>query len=306
MSARSIPTTHVDRAHLDVDVVVREGYPTGRIADGTVGALQPTVQTLKILFGMSDNCCSFPGCEQIMCSPEWDAVLGEVCHICARSSGGPRYDPIQSDDERNQYSNLILLCPTHHTLVDHIAPKDFGVDVLQRMKQNAEQRGGDRRAVKMDEVELDRVSGLALVELLISQRLESVDLSDLLSMNSQFPGQHGDIARPESGSTVSAEEMPVESELPVHIPQNTRTRTTAPPVSSRSRTAQVPAPPPIESTVVWNEEDDHVRATVTGSMEAVLDDAVASGDGTFDEISQPEAATIAESDETNVTTEASN
>ena len=80
-----------------------QGSPLRRIAAGTVKALQPTVQTLKMLFGVSDNCCSFPGCEQIMCSPEWDAVMGEVCHICARSSGGPRYDPTQSDEERNGY-----------------------------------------------------------------------------------------------------------------------------------------------------------------------------------------------------------
>ncbi|WFU42222.1 hypothetical protein QA640_07030 [Bradyrhizobium sp. CB82] len=47
-----------------------------------------------------------------------ETVLGEICHIAAASPQGPRYDATQTDEERHGFGNLILLCPTHHTVVD--------------------------------------------------------------------------------------------------------------------------------------------------------------------------------------------
>jgi hypothetical protein len=45
-------------------------------------------------------------------------VIGQIAHIEANSDSGPRPNPRLSDQERNAYPNLILLCPTHHRLVD--------------------------------------------------------------------------------------------------------------------------------------------------------------------------------------------
>ena len=42
-----------------------------------------------------------------------------------------------SDIEVNDYDNLILLCPTHHTLIDK-EDKIYTVEVLRQMKQEHE------------------------------------------------------------------------------------------------------------------------------------------------------------------------
>ncbi len=45
-------------------------------------------------------------------------LLAEIAHIEASSDGGPRSNAGLSDADRDAYENLLLLCPTHHTLVD--------------------------------------------------------------------------------------------------------------------------------------------------------------------------------------------
>lgn len=94
----------------------------------------------KILWSLGGNRCAFPGCRQpLIHSGESDqAVVGEEAHIIARSHSGPRGDSDLVDDERDRHSNLILLCPTHHTIVDH-ARSDYPPDALRQMKAVHEQ-----------------------------------------------------------------------------------------------------------------------------------------------------------------------
>jgi len=47
-----------------------------------------------------------------------NTLTGEVCHIKGARPGSARYDPGQTDVERHAYSNLPLMCPTHHTVID--------------------------------------------------------------------------------------------------------------------------------------------------------------------------------------------
>jgi hypothetical protein len=75
------------------------------------------LKTVKHLFAACANRCSHPGCAQEMVT-ERGVVVGEICHITASSPKGPRYDPKLTDDERDSFANLILLCPTHHKLAD--------------------------------------------------------------------------------------------------------------------------------------------------------------------------------------------
>jgi hypothetical protein len=42
-----------------------------------------------------------------------------------------------SEQDRNDFPNLILLCPTHHTLVDDLEPDRYTVSVLTKMKEDA-------------------------------------------------------------------------------------------------------------------------------------------------------------------------
>lgn len=76
----------------------------------------PSLKTIKRLFAVSGNRCAFPKCPAELVSE--GTIVGEICHIKAASTGGPRYDPKQSDEERHSFENLILLCGKHHTVVD--------------------------------------------------------------------------------------------------------------------------------------------------------------------------------------------
>lgn len=61
---------------------------------------QPTTTTIKRLFALSGNIYAFPGC-QLPIIESGGTVTGEICHVHARNSGGPRFDASQSDAERN-------------------------------------------------------------------------------------------------------------------------------------------------------------------------------------------------------------
>lgn len=63
-----------------------------------------------------------------------DAVICDICHIRARRKAGPRYDPTLSLEERNDFKNLILLCPTCHTLIDK-TPGTYTCVLLTEIKE---------------------------------------------------------------------------------------------------------------------------------------------------------------------------
>jgi hypothetical protein len=74
----------------------------------------PGITDIKLLFARSGNRCAFPKCRAPMAVK--DTLIGEVCHIKGARPGSGRYHPGQT--ERHAYANLILMCPTHHTVID--------------------------------------------------------------------------------------------------------------------------------------------------------------------------------------------
>lgn len=60
-------------------------------------------------------------------------MSGAPVHINAASPGGPRYDPQQTDDERESVNNLLLLCYEHHRIID-ADPDMFSADFLRGVK----------------------------------------------------------------------------------------------------------------------------------------------------------------------------
>ncbi len=91
-------------------------------------------KTIKRLFALSGNVCAYPGCASLMVDPDSRVVIGEVCHIRAAQPGGPRFDPAQATKERHDEVNLMLLCRTHHRLID-AEPERFPVHDLLEMKR---------------------------------------------------------------------------------------------------------------------------------------------------------------------------
>lgn len=97
----------------------------------------PSVPTIKRLFAVSGNECAFPGCATPLVDSPSGKVTGRICHIKARKPGAARYDASQSDDERNAFENLLLMCPIHHDVIDSDV-ESYTVERLQTIKAQHE------------------------------------------------------------------------------------------------------------------------------------------------------------------------
>ena len=99
-----------------------------------------SIRDRKILWARSGNICAFPGCTQQLVQAAVDAgehfVVGEEAHIVAQSPDGPRGIP---DSEADDITNRILLCPTHHRVVD-AQPAAYPAEVLRAFKDAHEMR----------------------------------------------------------------------------------------------------------------------------------------------------------------------
>lgn len=95
--------------------------------------------TIKRLFVRSQNQCAMSQCNSPILIG--DTVVGEICHIRARRKNGPRFDPSLTLKQRNDFSNLILLCGTCHKRVD-ASPPIFTAELLTDLKAIHESAGG--------------------------------------------------------------------------------------------------------------------------------------------------------------------
>lgn len=77
----------------------------------------------RAVLEQAGNLCAFPGCGQ--------RQYLEITHILSRQPGGPRYDP--GEPVGTGTANVIVLCPTHHHLVD-AEPHRFSAVVLRKMR----------------------------------------------------------------------------------------------------------------------------------------------------------------------------
>lgn len=96
-------------------------------------------KTRKLLWGRSGNRCAICKKEIVITSTAHDdeSVVAEECHIISSRPNGPRHDPSYPVEKIDSYDNLILLCRTHHKMVDDQAAT-FIPDLLRQMKVNHE------------------------------------------------------------------------------------------------------------------------------------------------------------------------
>jgi hypothetical protein len=99
-------------------------------------AIQQT--TIKRLYAKSANKCAFPNCGAPIIVEQ--VPVGEMCHIRARRKNGPRYDPSLTPEQRDDFSNLLLLCRTCHKLIDS-NPTRYTADLLRDIKEIHERSG---------------------------------------------------------------------------------------------------------------------------------------------------------------------
>lgn len=94
------------------------------------------------LFVRAGGRCEFSGCNEYLLEHHLTLTPGnfaQVAHIVAFSCGGPRADTAFPDGYINDLSNLMLLCPGCHKLVDD-NPKTYPVERLRNDKELHETR----------------------------------------------------------------------------------------------------------------------------------------------------------------------
>ncbi|HEY2461634.1 MAG TPA: HNH endonuclease [Candidatus Acidoferrum sp.] len=95
------------------------------------------------LWGRAGGRCEYDGCNNrlwldSLTKAEFNAAY--IAHIVADSPGGPRGDPILSEQLKADISNLMLLCDSHHRLVDKVEVGLHPAERLAAMKKAHEQR----------------------------------------------------------------------------------------------------------------------------------------------------------------------
>ena len=121
----------------------------------TQGRRSYTTADRALLWANSGGLCAFPDC-RVRCIEEANdndssAVIGIIAHIVAHSDIGPRANPALPPSQRNMYSNLVILCPTHHRLVD-AQDSTYTIEMLQTWKAEQEARYRDFLAQAMPHI----------------------------------------------------------------------------------------------------------------------------------------------------------
>lgn len=129
-----------------------------------------TELTIKRLYAKSGNQCSFPGCTEEFFRNDNSQNISEICHIEAANEQGQRYNPKSTDEERRSYSNLILLCHTHHAYTNDV--EIYTVDGLKKMKDEHEQKVTQHMTEKKPELLALAISKLASIDFYSEQQNE--------------------------------------------------------------------------------------------------------------------------------------
>lgn len=120
-----------------------------------------------MLWGRAANRCAICRMELVMDASETDdeSLVGEACHIVAQSINGPRGIADLTQEQRDKFANLILLCNVHHKVIDD-QPTTYTVEQLLTTKANHElwvrrQLNFDQQKQKDDEIYAEYVEDWA-------------------------------------------------------------------------------------------------------------------------------------------------
>jgi len=99
---------------------------------------------MNVLYSEAGGRCSFPDCRLYLVieAEGKKKQIGKIAHIVAHSSKGPRADSSYPPEKLDTYDNWILLCGTHHDVIDTIE-SEYPVEDLRKMKKDHEAWVGD-------------------------------------------------------------------------------------------------------------------------------------------------------------------
>lgn len=97
-------------------------------------------RTKRLLWSRSGGYCQNPACNRdffVIFQNGEVMSLEELAHVIGQSTRGPRGISDLGARERDEYENIILLCPTCHSLIDK-SPDQFSVEILHDWKRHHE------------------------------------------------------------------------------------------------------------------------------------------------------------------------
>jgi hypothetical protein len=147
----------------------------------------PSRTTVKRLFALSGNRCAGEDCENPLVDPKFGTLIGKVCHIKGDKPSAKRFDSTQTDAERHDFANLILLCPSCHDIIDS-DEEWFTVPKLIEMKEQHERRLHGSPALEpsdelADDLTCSRASRLHVVDIGVIEEKGQYPLLDIKVLN---------------------------------------------------------------------------------------------------------------------------
>ena len=97
-------------------------------------------KTKRLLLSRSGGYCQNPACHRklfVFFQNGEVTSLGELAHVIGQSEQGPRGRSDLGTKKRDEHENIILLCPTCHTLIDKSLDQ-FSVKTLREWKRRHE------------------------------------------------------------------------------------------------------------------------------------------------------------------------
>ena len=150
----------------------------------SLGKRSYSTTTIKLLFGLCGNECAHPDCAnpiiQLGSAQSDAAIVGQISHIYAASSMGPRGNPALTEKQRNAPENLILLCGHHHPIVDRQF-ESFPAELLRSWKKEHEEKIALRSSATLRIHRAPSLSSVPL-EVLAGRDLELFGVSPLLEL----------------------------------------------------------------------------------------------------------------------------
>ncbi len=136
----------------------------------------PKIKTIKRLFALSGNLCAFPNCKHKLIDKNTGKILGEICHIKAQNTNGPRFDSTLTDTEVNAFENLILLCPLHHAIIDSDI-ESYTVERLHTIKSSHELKFETEKLELDDDFAIQFVQNISISNTIVfeSNQLKQVN-----------------------------------------------------------------------------------------------------------------------------------
>jgi len=98
--------------------------------------------TKRLLLARSGGYCQNPECNSDLYPHFEDGTITnveELAHIIAQKEDGPRGENAKPLSNRDEYDNIILLCPTCHSKIDK-NPDKYSVETLHKWKGEHEEK----------------------------------------------------------------------------------------------------------------------------------------------------------------------